>query len=110
MFEKIFYDDTTTNYQTVNLQKYKDKFIKLIVEKKENYYEFDNLIERLYNMGIHDLKIIDNTVQFVPETGDIEIEGTLTYLEKYIDHLDYHGKDNLKSIVNSIYSESIQLE
>ena len=110
MFEKIFYDDSTTNYQTLNVEKYKNKFIKLIVERKDNYYEFDNLIERLYNIGIHDLKIIDNTVQTVPETGDIEIEGTLTYLEKYIDHLDYHGKDNLKSIVNSIYAESIQLE
>ena len=110
MFEKIFYDDSTTNYQTLNVDKYKNKFIKLIVEKKDNYYEFDNLIERLYNIGIHELKIIDNTVQEVSPTGDIEIEGTLSFLENYIDILDYPTKDNLKSIVSSIYTEAIQLD
>tara|TARA_B100001250_G_C19782022_1_gene782273 strand:+ start:875 stop:1912 length:1038 start_codon:yes stop_codon:yes gene_type:complete len=110
MFDKIFYDDSVNDYECINVEQYKDKFIKLIVENKDNYCEFDNFIERLYNVGIHELKIIDNTVQQAVATGDIEIEGTLKFLENYIDKLDYQNKDSVKSIVNSIYSESIQLE
>ncbi len=110
MFEKIFYNDSLENYECLNVEPYKDKFIKLIVEQKDNYCEFDNFIERLYNIGIHELKIIDNTVQEVSPTGDIEIEGTLSFLENYIDILDYPTKDNLKSIVSSIYTEAIQLD
>ena len=110
MFDKIFYDDSLNDYECINVEQYKDKFLKLIVERKDNYCEFDNFIERLYNVGIHELKIIDNTVQQLPATGDIEVEGTLTFLENYIDKLDYQNKDSIKSIVNSIYSESLQME
>jgi len=110
MFEKIFYNDETTNYAMISGEHYKDKFIKLIVEKKKNYYDFDMFVERLYQLGIHELKIIDNTHEEIQTNGDIEVEGTLSFLEKYIDEIDYEEKDNLKNIINSIYVESLQVE
>jgi hypothetical protein len=110
MFEKIFYNDDTTNYALVSGEEYKDKFIKLIVEKKKNYHNFDMFVERLYQIGIHELKIIDNSHEEITPTGDIEVEGTLNFLEKYIDEIDYEEKDNLKNIINSIYVESLQVE
>jgi hypothetical protein len=110
MFEKIFYNDETTNYAIISGEQYKDKFIKLIVEKKKNHYEFDMFIERLYQTGIHDLKIIDNSHEEIKTSGDLEVEGTLSFLEKYVDEIDYEEKDNLKNLINSIYVESLQAE
>lgn len=110
MFSKIYYDDTVVDPDSVDENEYANKFVKLIVEKRTNYYAYDNLIERLYRVGVHDLKIIDNTQEEINPTGDIEVEGTLSFLEKYVEEIDYEDKDTLKSIIGSIYTESLQLE
>ena len=110
MFAKIYYNDTVNNPDLMNMNEYANKFVKLIVEKRTNYYAYDSLIERLYQAGVHDLKIIDNTNDDINPSGDIEIEGTLSFLEKYIEEIDYEDKDTLKSIIGSIYSESLQVE
>ena len=110
MFEKIYYDDTVTSPDEIDADQYKDKFVKLIVEKRTNYYAYDSLVERLYKVGVHDLKIIDNTQEEINPSGDIEVEGTLSFLEKYVEEIDYEDKDTLKSIIGSIYSESMQIE
>jgi len=110
MFEKIFYNDKLNTYSSTDVNQYKDKFIKLIVEKKTNIPQFEMLVDNLYQVGIHDLKIVDNSHEEINPNGDIEVEGTLTFLEKYIDEIDYEEKDNLKNIINSIYVESLQVE
>ncbi len=110
MFTKIYYDDTVVDPDTIDETECNNKFVKLIVEKRTNYYAYDNLVERLYQTGVHDLKIIDNTQEEINHTGDIEVEGTLSFLENYIEEIDYEDKDTLKSIIGSIYSESLQLE
>ena len=110
MFAKIYYDDTVVDPDTIDETECNNKFVKLIVEKRTNYYAYDNLVERLYQTGVHDLKIIDNTQEEINPTGDIEVEGTLSFLENYIEEIDYEDKDTLKSIIGSIYSESLQLE
>ena len=110
MFSKIYYNDTIAHPDSMDMCKYANKFVKLIVEKRTNYYAYDNLVERLYQAGVHDLKIIDNTSEDINPSGDIEIEGTLSFLEKYVEEIDYEDKDTLKSIIGYIYSESLQVD
>jgi len=110
MFSKIFYNDTVDDPDKLNTKDYSNQFVKLIVEKRTNYYAYDNLVERLYQSGVHDLKIIDNTQEEINISGDIEVQGTLSCLEQHVDELDYEDKDTLKSIIGSIYAESIQME
>jgi hypothetical protein len=110
IFVKIFYNDEKENYSMVNCSQFKNRMIKLIVEKKSNHYHFDMFIENLYRAGIHELKIIDNTNDEITTDGDIEIEGTLNFLEKYVEQIDYDDKDNLKGIIKSIYLESLEVE
>jgi hypothetical protein len=110
MFAKIYYNDAIVNPDSMDTSKYANMFVKLIVEKRTNYYAYDSLVERLYQTGTHDLKIIDNTQETITPSGDIEVEGTLSFLEKYVEEIDYEDKDTLKSIIGSIYSESLQLE
>ena len=110
MFSKIFYNDTVDDPDKLNANDYSNQFVKLIVEKRTNYYAYDNLVERLYQSGVHDLKVIDNTQEEINISGDIEVQGTLSCLEQHVDELDYEDKDTLKSIIGSIYAESIQME
>ena len=49
IFEKIYYDDTTTDYTNEDVSKYKEKYVKLIVVNKKDLYQFDKFTDRLLN-------------------------------------------------------------
>ena len=110
MFVKLYYNDSIVEPSGIDTNLYCNKYVKFIVEKITNHHKYDDLLERLYRSDIHDLKIIDNSQQEINPSGDIEVEGTLSFLQKYIEEIDYEDKDTLKSIIGSIYNESLQLE
>jgi DNA repair exonuclease SbcCD nuclease subunit len=112
MFRKIFYNDLKTDYKIFNIEEYKDSYIKVIVEERTNPRMFEQLIERLYDVGIHDLKIIeDDNFNFEESSESLEGEDTLTTLNRYIEETDISfNKTDLKSIIKSIYVEACELQ
>jgi len=107
IFEKIFYDDTKTNYNKQDVLCYRDKYIKIIVDNKQNYSMFETLVDRLYNVGVHDVKIVETLVS--EDTADIDVstKDTLTLLNEYIDEVDMSvDKNDLKKVMRSLYMES----
>ena len=111
VFEKIFYDDSTTDYNKLNVSNYKDKFIKIIVDGKRDYQMFETLVDRLYNVGAHDVKIVEVLV----DSGDIddvnlETKDTMTLLNEYIDEVEISvDKSELKKLMRNLYIESCQV-
>ena len=85
IFDKIFYDDTSVDYNKQDVSCYKDKYIKIVVEEKRDYQMFETLVDRLYNVGVHDVKIVETLVE--EDTADIEVSSkdTLTLLYEFID-------------------------
>ena len=74
---------------------------------------FDRLIEKFYDVGIHDLKIAEDTSLFMEEsdTENIEHEDTLTTLQRYIEEMkENYDKTELKSIIKSIYVEACEVQ
>jgi len=107
IFEKIFYDDTSLDYNKQDVSDYKNKFIKIVVNEKKDYQMFETLVDRLYNVGVHDVKIVETLVE--EDTTDIEISSkdTLTLLNEYIDDVEMSvDKSDLKSLMRSLYIES----
>ena len=107
IFDKIFYDDTSVDYNKQDVSDYKDKFIKLIVEEKRDYQMFETLVDRLYNVGVHDVKVVETLVE--EDTADIEVstKDTLTLLNEYIDEVEMSvDKSDLKGLMRSLYIES----
>ena len=107
IFDKLFYDDTRMDYNKQDVSSYKDKFIKIIVEEKRDYQMFETLVDRLYNVGVHDVKIVETLVE--EDTADIEISSkdTLTLLNEYIDEVEMSvDKSDLKGLMRSLYIES----
>lgn len=113
IFKKIFYDDTHTNYLHLNIEEYKDTYIKIIVECKKDFYNFDKFLERLYDIGVHEIKIVeDNNFNYEIDNieDNAEIVDTLTILSNYIEDMNTHcNKSDLKDIIKSVYVEAYEI-
>ena len=84
--------------------------MKIIVQEKSNYLTFDKFIEGVYHGGAHDVKIIENFDLNAEEDDWVEVEDTLTTLEKYVTDLETDmDKENIKSILKTLYVEASQV-
>jgi hypothetical protein len=113
MFTKFYYDDTKHDYTKVDLSEYADSYVKVIVDEKTDLYTFDKVIEKFYTLGVHDLKIIEDTQILLNKNDDemLEHEDTLTTLQRYIEDMkNNHDKSQLKSIIKSIYLEASEIQ
>ena len=108
IFDKIFYDDTSVDYNKQDVSSYKDKYIKIIVEEKRDYQMFETLVDRLYNVGAHDVKIVETLVDVdAIDDVDLETKDTMTLLNEYIDEVEIAvDKTSLKGLMRSLYIES----
>ena len=111
IFEKIFYNDIKTDYNKQDVSDYKDKFIKLVVEEKRDYQMFETLVDRLYNVGVHDVKIVETLVDTEDaDNVELDVKDTLTLLNEYIDEIEVQvNKTDLKKVMQSLYIESCQV-
>jgi hypothetical protein len=113
MFKKFYYDDVKHDYTKMDLSEYADSYVKVIVDNKNDLYTFDKVIEKLYTIGVHDLKIIEDT-QVFSDRDDQEVsehEDTLTTLQRYIEDMkNNYDKSQLKSIIKSIYLEASEIQ
>ena len=110
LFYNLYYEDT--NYKLFDTREYKDKIIKVVVKKKTDQKQFEKFIDKLYNSGIQDLKIIENFV--LNESEDFEVEeteNTIGILNRYIDESEFEGdKTLIKGILQQIYSEACEVD
>ena len=115
IFEKVYYDDTTTDYTDYDMSKLKDMYVKVIVVNKKNLYQFDKFVDKLLQADAHEVKIVEDFSELDAENVSDDIventEDTMTLLEKYIDELDVTmSKDRLKNTMRSLYTEAQDLE
>lgn len=111
IFQKIYYDDADPNF-SVNPADYANAFVKVVVENKTDYTRFEKLIESLYDVGVHDLKIVEplvqeNAVKHIDT--ELEVKDTLALLNEYIDEVEISvNKNQLKQIMKTLYTESCE--
>ncbi len=115
IFEKIYYDDTKENYDTHNVNQYRNKYIKLVVVNKNDLYKFDKFTDKLFKADCHEVKIIEDFTDLDANTVSDDIventQDTMTLLGKYIDDLDVNlDKSKLKGDVSKLYHEAQDLE
>ena len=110
IFDKIFYDDTSVDYNKQDVSDYKNKFIKIVVNEKRDYQMFETLVDRLYNVGAHDVKIVETLVDVEQEDLEVSTKDTLTLLNEYIDEVEMSvSKSDLKNLMRSLYIESCEV-
>ena len=109
MFYNIFYEDTP--YQTLDTREYENKIVKVIVRKKTDAKKFEKFIDKLYNSGVNELKVVENfQFQESEEFEAFESEDTLSILNRYIDESEIDlEKSTLQTLIRDIYQEACEL-
>ena len=111
IFQKVFYNDLVNKEHVID-ETYKNTFVKVVVEEKRDYHQFEKMIDSLYDVGVYDIKIIENLSS--EDGGDeeinIEVKDTLTLLNEYVDETDMIvDKTELKKLMRSLYIESCEV-
>ena len=110
LFSNIYYEDTP--HQTFDASEYENKIVKVIVKKKTKVKSFEKFIDKLYSVGVQDLKIVENFE--IQESEDFEIseeESTISILNRYIDESEFElDKNIIKGIFQDLYKQSCEVE
>jgi DNA repair exonuclease SbcCD nuclease subunit len=110
LFYNIYYEDTP--YQTFDSSEYVSKIVKVIVRKKSKQKDFERFIDKLYKIGIQDLKIVENfDIQENENFVIDEEENTISILNRYIDESECDfDKNMIKGIFEELYKQACEVE
>ena len=110
LFYNIYYEDTP--HQMFDATEYQNKIVKVIVRKKSKPKDFEKFIDKLYSIGVQELKIIENFE--IQESEDFKVdedENTLSILNRYIDDSEFNfDKIVIKNILQDLYQQASQVE
>jgi predicted phosphodiesterase len=110
LFYNIYYEDTP--HQLFDPTEYQNKIVKVIVRKKSKPKDFEKFVDKLYSVGVQDLKIIENFE--IQESEDFQVdddENTITILNRYIDESEIEfDKNRIKTIFQDLYKQSCEVE
>ena len=112
IFNKVYYDEIRTSYDVPpDSTSLTGSFVKLIVHNRENQVWFDRYIHHLQEVGVADLKIIEDVTLELKEADEaVKMEDTVTILEQYVNDLDDSiDKPNVVKILKSLYTEAINI-
>lgn len=112
IFYRVEYDDTQ-ELVDLNALDLADTFTKVVVTNKTDLYKFDQFIQKLYNKGCYEVKIVEDMAEFSDgEIGEeIDLEDTMDVLSNYIDSIDTSAdKEKIKLFMKTLYVEAVNLE
>ena len=105
IFHKVYYND---EFDAKNVPNLEGSYVKLVVENKSDIVKFDQTVRQLQGSKLADLKIIEDlSVDLDDVKEDVEIEDTLSILEKCVDEFD--NKDDIFGILKSLYLEALEV-
>ena len=113
MFERLEYTDKEVEPIDLDQLELNEKYVKLVVLEKTDFYKFDKFIQKLYNKGCHEIKIVEDFSEF--EAGEINeeinLEDTVSVLSNYIESIETDvDKEKVKSYMRGLYTEAINIE
>lgn len=113
IFDRYVYNDEREDPSSIDTSTFKEKFLKIVVQKKTDYYKFDTFIDRVYNAGCHEVKIIDDSREIVTDDleENVDIEDTKTILRHYVENSDVSvDKKKLSDYINTLYIEALNIK
>jgi hypothetical protein len=114
LYEKILYDDSKIEYNSMELQHLDKKFVKVVVVNKKDQFVFDRFVDRIQNRDIYELKIAENFTEFLGENvedTEMNFDDTSEIVETYIDAVDTDlDKERIKSQFRELMTEAQALE
>jgi DNA repair exonuclease SbcCD nuclease subunit len=107
---KIVYNDEKIVYNNYDVTALDNQFVKVVVEKKTDYFGFDRFIDRIQQRPIHELKIAESFDEFLGENvedDEIQLDDTQVLLDSYVDAVETEAdKEKLKTLLRGLYVEA----
>jgi DNA repair exonuclease SbcCD nuclease subunit len=107
---KVVYNDEKMDYNGYDVTALDSQFVKVIVEKKTDYFSFDRFIDRIQQRPIHELKIAESFEEFLGENvedDEIQLDDTQVLLDSYVEAVETEAdKEKLKTLLRSLYVEA----
>ena len=107
---KVMYNDDKNDYSLFDVTTLDRQFVKVVVEKKGDYFGFDKFIDRIQERPIHELKIAESFEEFLGENIDddeILLDDTQVLLDTYVEAVETEAdKEKLKSLLRGLYVEA----
>jgi len=113
MFERLEYTDKEVEPINPDSLDLENKYVKLVVLEKTDFYKFDKFIQKLYNKGCHEIKIVEDFSEFQEGeiNEEINLEDTVSVLSNYIESIETDvDKEKVKSYMRGLYTEAINIE
>lgn len=113
MFNRIEYNDKEQEPIDLDTLDLKDKYVRLIVVNKTDFYKFDKFIQKLYNKGCHEIKVIEDMSEFNEGelSEEIDLEDTFSVLSHYVDTIETDvDKEAIKTFMRTLYTEAVNVE
>jgi DNA repair exonuclease SbcCD nuclease subunit len=111
---KVVYNDEKTDYNTVDVSHLDYQFVKVVVQKKQDFFGFDRFIDRITQRPIHELKIAETFTEYLGdnvEDEEIKLDDTQVLLDSYVDAVETEAdKEKLKSLLRGLYVEAQNTE
>ena len=110
LFHNLYYDDTP--HQMLDITKYDQKILKVIVRKKSDPKQFERYIDKLYSSNLAELKIVENFDFTEGEEFEAdESEDTISLLNRYIQESEVDlDKSVITEILQDVYREACEVE
>jgi len=116
MFHKIKYNDDELYYNDIVNADYSHlsgKFLKIVVEKRNNSFLFDSLIDAITKVAPLEIAVVEDFSE-ITENVEVDIdqaEDTITILNKYVDGLTLPVEsDKIKTVLRDVYSQALSME
>lgn len=113
MFARVEYNDKEQEPVNLDALDLKEKYVKLVVVNKTDFYKFDKFIQKLYNKGCHEIKIVEDMSEFQEGeiAEEINLEDTLSVLSHYIDSIETDvDKEQIKTFMRTLYTEAVNYD
>ena len=110
LFHNLYYEDTP--HQMLDITKYDQKILKVIVRKKSDPKKFEKYIDKLYSSNLAELKIVENFDFTEGEEFEAdESEDTISLLNRYIQESEVDlDKSVITEILQDVYREACEVE
>jgi len=110
LFHNLYYEDTP--HQMLDITKYDQKILKVIVRKKSEPKQFEKYIDKLYSSNLAELKIVENFDFTEGEEFEAdESEDTISLLNRYIQESEVDlDKSVITEILQDVYREACEVE
>lgn len=114
MFIRHEYNDELNDYLTFDITPFINKYIKIVVIKKNDFYLYDQFLRSLYEADTYEIKILEDLTAFSESTDEVvqvDIENTLEILESYVESTsESDNKETVKLFMKSLYIEAIGVQ